>query len=346
MIFKKRELDCDIIDTEEDLLKYSALSDILTFLGQNLTPIYIEENIAARNKHTIHKILSFIAIISGTIAILAAIILLSDIVGGDRVAWTEFIGAIISLLVVSIGLKIQYHKKWLFHRYKTESLRNLKFQSLIDPLLWCGSKHSLEKKYLSLIDSIKSLDFENSFHTRLESDVNFKLNFIPCNFHRDVEAIKVVVDYYRKKRIKFQMDYFIESARKKERIDKPLQNIPTILFFLGVFMAGADFFLYKSLETSHFSFTSKVMIILAAGFPILGLAIRTFRSSGEFNRSANIFKTKAKKLKEFDDLLDKEFNKSDKIIVKISSLLIQCENLLEEEHYEWLRLMNDSEWFL
>ena len=91
-----------------------------------------------------------------------------------------------------------------------------------------------------------------------------------------------------------------------------------------------------------------ILIALAASFPVIGAGIRTLRSAHEFARLASLFRAKHNALKRIRDALDELMN--EKIAVKnktaqVLHTLWQCEQFLEDEHYEWLRLMLDAEWY-
>jgi len=80
--------------------------------------------------------------------------------------------------------------------------------------------------------------------------------------------------------------------------------------------------------------------------PIYAIATFERRSSIEVSRSAALYHSKSKALEHFNRQLDDELNKESIQWAEILKILWQCENFFENENREWLRMMNEAEWFI
>jgi len=85
---------------------------------------------------------------------------------------------------------------------------------------------------------------------------------------------------------------------------------------------------------------SRWMILLAASLPVLGGAVRTFRSAYDFARNTYRYRAKAVALNLIGSSLEHASGPHSQFLG-----LWFCEQTLENEHREWLRLMIEAEWF-
>ena len=93
---------------------------------------------------------------------------------------------------------------------------------------------------------------------------------------------------------------------------------------------------------------SIILIALAASFPVIGAGIRTLRSAHEFARLASLYRAKHNALKRISDTLDEIMNEKNRRAKQDRAGVAhpwQCEQFMEDEHYEWLRLMLEAEWY-
>ena len=156
-----------------------------------------------------------------------------------------------------------------------------------------------------------------------------------------------LVTYYRDKRLIEQKDYFYEKARLSRKIDTHIHKLPHWLFFSSV-SAVFIHFVFDVFSSHDIHTLSIISIVLAASLPVIGTGIRTMRSAHEFARRASLFRAKYTALQRIDDVIQgivKEPATAKNRTEKILHNLWQCEQFLEDEHYEWLRLMYDTEWF-
>jgi len=87
------------------------------------------------------------------------------------------------------------------------------------------------------------------------------------------------------------------------------------------------------------------MIFLSIAFPVLAAGLRTYRTAHQFSRSAALYRTKYRALLQYDQNLSDEFEKDTFDGEAVLQILWQCENFLEAEHREWLRLVIEAEWY-
>ena len=81
------------------------------------------------------------------------------------------------------------------------------------------------------------------------------------------------------------------------------------------------------------------LITLAALLPVFVAAIRTHRSAHEYSRNAVRFSAIRDELKDYQTTL--KYPGSTRQL----RALWHCEERLEYEHLEWLRLMAEAEWY-
>ena len=343
--------DYDMVDSEKDLAHFQPLSDILTCCHKILFRRYQKADKTAIRHQKYRRRLTIIAAVCGTIAVLFAIIQLSGFFLFPWPMWVEALAALITFVAVIIGLGQSRHPQWLLERHKAERCRLLKFRALIDPALWtegAGVKANWEQRLQTKVLEIKELT-RKSLHALLERHEVFD---IPPGLSQCVvteDELKVLVDYFRDKRVNEQMRYFDNRATSSKKINKYTQRLPTLLFFFSIIAAFSHFVIsifFKSVHEMHT--ISIILIVLAASFPVIGAGIRTLRSAHEFARKASLFRAKYNALKRIRDALDEIMNEKTAVknkVEKVLHTLWQCEQFMEDEHYEWLRLMLDAEWY-
>ena len=342
--------DYDMVDSEKDLTHFQPLSDILTSCHKILFRRYQKSDKAAIRHQKYHKRLTIIAAVCGAIAVLFAIIQLSGFFLFPWPMWVEVLAALITFVAVVLGIEQARHPRWLLERHKAERCRFLKFRALIDPALWtegAGITPNWEQQLRDKIHEIKRLT-RKSLHGLLMHEVSD----MPPGLSQCIvteEKLKALVNYFQEKRIHCQMTYFDNRAKSSKKINKYTQNLPPLLFFFSILAVFSHFVIdifFKSVHKMHT--IGIILIALAASFPVIGAGIRTLRSAHEFARLASLFRAKHNALKRIRDALDELMN--EKIAVKnkteqVLHTLWQCEQFLEDEHYEWLRLMLEAEWY-
>ena len=342
--------DYDMVDSEKDLTHFQPLSDILTSCHKILFRRYQKSDKAAIRHQKYHKRLTIIAAVCGAIAVLFAIIQLSGFFLFPWPMWVEVLAALITFVAVVLGIEQARHPRWLLERHKAERCRFLKFRALIDPALWtegAGITPNWEQQLRDKVHEIKRLT-RNALHGLLMHEVSD----IPSGLSQCVikeDGLNALVNYFKEKRICEQMTYFEKSSKKSERFNKFTRYAPPILFFLSIFAVLGHFVIDIFSKPHHGMHTLSILLIaLAASFPVIGAGIRTLRSAHEFARLASLYRAKHNALKRIHDTLDEIMNEKIAIQNKTEQVLHtlwQCEQFLEDEHYEWLRLMIEAEWY-
>jgi len=343
--------DYDMEDSKEDLAHFQPLSDILTGCHKILFRRYKKSDKAAIRHQKHHRRLTIIAAVCGTIAVLFAIVQLSGLFLFPWPMWVEALAALITLVAVILGLEQSRHPRWLLERHKAERYRLLKFRALIEPALWTEGadvKAHWEQQLQDKVHEIKRLT-RKTLHELLEKH---EVSDIPPGLSQCVvkeDELKALVDYFRDKRVNEQMAYFDNRAKSSKKINKYTQKLPPLLFFFSILAVFSHFVIdifFKSVHEMHT--TCIILIVLAASFPAIGAGIRTLRSAHEFARKASLFRAKYNALKSISDTLDEIMNEKTAVKNKteqVLHILWQCEQFMEDEHYEWLRLMLDAEWY-
>ncbi|MBI2471561.1 MAG: hypothetical protein HYV59_10015 [Planctomycetes bacterium] len=347
----QKPADYDMVDSEKDLAHFQPLRDILTSCHKILFRRYQKSDKAAMRHQKHHKYLTIIAAVCGAIAVLFAIVQLSRFFLFPWPVWVEALAALITFVAVILGLEQSRHPHWLLERHKAERCRFLKFRAIIDPALWTEDtsvRVHWEQHLQNKVNEIKRLT-RHSLHELLErhevSDIPHGLS--QCVIKED--ELKALVDYFKEKRICYQMDYFDNRAKSRKKINAYTQKLPPLLFFLSIVAVFSHFVIdifFKSVHGIHS--VGVILIVLAASFPVIGAGIRTLRSAHEFARLASLFRAKYNALKRIDDALDEMMKKNAAVENKTEQVLHtlwQCEQFLEDEHYEWLRLMLEAEWY-
>jgi hypothetical protein len=149
-----------------------------------------------------------------------------------------------------------------------------------------------------------------------------------------------VLDYYRTRRLEYQLDFFRKRANEYLKLQKATMHVPAVLFLASVGAVllhyGHDLFT----RAERLDTFSRWMIVLAASLPVIGGAIRTFVLAYEAARNAYRYRAKAMALASIKSALEHATGPRSQFLA-----LWSCEQTLENEHREWLRLMLEAEWF-
>jgi hypothetical protein len=141
------------------------------------------------------------------------------------------------------------------------------------------------------------------------------------------------------------MDYFDRQAERNGRFDRRTRLITPGLFFISVVLAYLHF-IYDLIRTSdhtnpaHPDSLSVLLIAAAIAIPVIGAGVRTWRTAYEFARNANLFRAKHAALGQLAERVRRESDPT-----ALFYAMWCCEQILDAEHREWLRLMIEAEWF-
>jgi len=317
---------------------------------------YDTESILHQARHTNY---SFLAVLFGSTAIVVAIIQVFLIAQGienfnEYLKIIELFSFCLAFLAVSIAVLSHWHKTWLKKRFMAEQYRSLKFRAFLQPDLYCKSDKPWEERLVrwkGWLNTEKELIEKENLKELQDCVENDTVSQPPpdisgCNF--DEAYLTEFIRYYHDKRLTTQIDYFEARATQLEDRDDLPRRIVSACFILSVlFLFGhyiIDFFFSKLDSVPHN--ISMFLLLSILLLPIVSLTFRTLRSSNEVARSASLFRSKRNALKVFEIRLHEETKENKYLWSKILYIIWECENYLEKENREWLRIMNDAEWFI
>jgi hypothetical protein len=349
----------DMRDGEDIQNLPDKLGQVISYIHTVIFETYSQYDTISIQKQKYHKIFAILAVFCGSVAIILAILQvflrsLSIVIDIEFVKIFELVSFSISVVAVGVALSSQQHKGWLKKRYLAERCRSLKFRALILPTLWCSSKRSWDDRFTKWKEQFneKVILLKKTENESLEKCVLIDEIYSPsydiasCSF--EIPYIKSLVEYYQKKRLSTQISYFKSRSLYFESINASTEWIPNFCFIASVVCAGGhfgiDFFLMS--KNPGLIFISSILLLLTLLFPIFAIGARTLRSSIEVSRSAALYQSKCNALENFNVRLDEELGKNIIQWSEILKILWQCENFFENENQEWLRMLNEAEWFI
>lgn len=343
--------DYDMVDSGEDLERWSKLEPFLRDCEETVGRAYRDADSASMRYRAEHKVLVFTAAVGGMLAVLFAIAQLARL----HVSWVgvgEAIAAFVAVVAVFFGIRAALSKRWILEREKAERLRFLKFRFLSSPELWSDSTSEARRDWLrSRMERLDIVDKEMLERwAEREGEV---LEDEPSAAPADVDGAVLadLVDYYREKRLLYQRRYF-ENQAERRRLWETFTWVAPIAFFFASVLAALGHFVYdlvKELivESAHVEpahpepdAVSLALILLAACLPVVGAAVRTLRGAHEFGRNSLRFRATSRELGQLADDLRGDPGPQEALRV-----LQRAEQVLEAERREWLRLMIDAEWY-
>ncbi len=343
----KMEPNDDMHDSPQDMPPSQPLRDALVLCQKTVEPAYRQADALALRHQRYHRLLTVAAAVFGTTAVLLAIVQLSNLFRGMWPVQLSGIAVSFALIAVIAGLVSSQRLNWLLERHKAERYRLLKFRFLIDPVLWSGQEEKAKARMKRFTDEVADITALNRQALRRWIDEDEVPEApAPPPSKTDEKIIRNLVNYYQKKRLGVQMDYFAVRARRNVRMHQYTWFLPPLFFFSSV-LAVSGHFIYDIVVSAHGSqvevTTSNLFVlfvVLAAAFPVIGAGVRTLRTAYEFARNNSRFRAKLVALKSLAERLQQGND-----LEAIFRDLWSCEQILESEHREWLRLMIEGEWF-
>lgn len=338
----------DMIDADKELPAHPRLREAIQYSSVTLLTHYGEADYRALNQQKWHRRMAALAAVLGTLAVLLALVELSHLIPGSLPAGVEIVAVVIAAAAVVLGGLLSFQRHWLLERHKAERCRLLKFGFITDPEFWCGDAAGQEKRRAQLLTnatSVHDLTPDDLKHW-LRVDLMTESPVVRTSCAVETETLRAVVDYYRKKRLCTQMRFFTRRLTQYQARQKLTWRFPSWLFFGSVIAALGHFIVdLAQHEDGSVQTLSVVLILLAAGLPVLGAGVRTYRSTYEFARNAMRYEAKLLALRRLDESLAVELTRTPFDTRRIFHDLWCCEQILEFEHREWLRLMIEAEWY-
>jgi len=338
------------MDAYEKRPELHRLTQALAFCASTIGPEFRAADARAIAAQRTYFRFAYLAAWLGSLATFLAIFQLSQIplewppqllhwIGDDFLPHAELFLALAAVAVALIGLGGRRQQKWFLLRYQAERLRLLKFHALTRPALWPVDAEASRKSLPHV--SAEVTEIATSLYPALECWVAG--GTVPAVLAAP-QLTPVELDefktYYRTKRLSKQTGYFLEHMRRHLQRDNRTRIVPSVLFFGSVAFVVAHFFVEQVPGVQPEDLVVKWALILAAALPAFGATIRASRGVLEYARNASRCESTHHVLMSLDAAL---LDAAD--AASVFREIGFCEQVLETDLREWLRLMVESEWF-
>lgn len=336
----------DDMDDSEDIPR--AAQPLRGFLEQcraHVQPAYDAVDGAAMDFQKKYRRRATAAAILGSTAVVLATVQLSglaDHVLASHWSWLvpvlEFAAALATLLIVLLGMGTFLKEQWLLERYKAESLRLLKFRWLLETGAGAASSAEAEKRKARLCDKVEEIattTFSALQGWIARGTVPTVQTSPTATLTRD--DLDNLVRYYSKKRLHNQMAYLSQAVQRDQRRDRHTRLAGPSLFFGSVAFVLAHLAVEIGGDAVNWS---KLLILIAAALPVMGAGFRIYRAANEFARNASRCEAVHHALSELSARL-REASDAPAVFRELGF----CEQVLESDLREWMRLMVEAEWF-
>ena len=324
----------ELHERKEDLERPGRFGDYLRFGQGPLLKAFRDADRDALHAQSWHRGMTIGAAVLGTFAILASV--LTRIFPTRLFLSLELGCAVLSALVVLAGILAGWHKRWLLSRYKAEQYRLLKFDFLTDPALWTKPEEVWQRALEDRIREIETIEVGDLDHqAKIE-----KVAKVPAS---DLESVPTpqrqeVWRYYVERRLDFQIQYFSRITANEPRGVLGSSRISPTIFFLTVTLLA--YHLYLEIRFGDKA-GPPVFLIVSLLVPALWSGVRTFRSANQFGRNRARSAAKASALRQVAGRLEVTPPPLDTVFQNIAV----AESVLASDQGEWLRLMNEAEWY-
>ncbi len=366
----------DMHDTPDEMAQWKPLAAALQSCQEIVEPAYRAADRTAVHFQRQHQTITIAAAIFGTVAVLFAILQLPRIISGSvlSIPVAEGVTAAIAFIAVLLGIFTLRQAGWMFLRHKAERFKFLKFRFLIDPPLWGADDDEREQtvKWLKYsADKITELSNEE-LETWAEHGILPEEPASLAGSQAEPYTLYKLVDYYLTKRCRNQLKYFEHKAQQFSSRDRYIKALPRLLFFGSIFAALLHFSLdlfetYLGPGREAATHTAEAatgtapaidltvaLILIAASLPVIGAGVRTFRSAYQLARNTSRYKAAFEAIKLPAERLERDAEHLYGLYAEGQTTvdaydvfrdMWRCEQILEAEHREWLRLMMEAEWF-
>lgn len=340
---------------------------VISYIHATLYEDYLKHDTDSLHQQARHRWASGIAIGAGTIAILLSLVgvFLEAKGGALGINFSRDYSSIFRIFQlasfsIAIGVKIvgllykHWHQNWLVERFCAEEYRTQKFRALLQKTLFCNpekpwsERYSLWKTWFdNQADTLKNRTKRGVQQCLLENNVSPPTpGTLKCNF--DEVYLGAMLNYYMDKRLVTQLHYFERRSEQLERQGDRFRGILTSVFYLGIIFVFFQLIIdYSFLKSSTiFHYVSLALLLIVLTLPILAFALRTLRSSTEVARNASLYRSNHTTLDNFRLLLVVETKRDVRNWQEIVEIIWECENHLEDVNREWIRIMNEAEWFI
>jgi len=340
----------------EAMAPFGALADAVALLNEEVGLPYRCADVAAQGHQRRHRLLSKVAILSGTLAVMLAIVQLgmelNETPWKNLAKWTEGVAAGAGLLAVIVGLWAKFDGHWFVQRHVAERLRILKFQALGRAEYWCGKRDVWLHAVRSGVEEIRKITAVEDVKRWAHGGKAEPFEPVPPACLENVEVLGAFSDYYRRKRVEFQAAYFGKQALRYRHQARPLAHLGLPLFFMSIVAVCVHFVADGAADAAEewggklaaeaWHHAGVWALVFAAVLPVASLAARAWLGAFEQVRSASLFEAKQRALERIFSQLATD---GDDLAATMHHIA-HVEHFLEHEHREWLRLMMETEWML
>ena len=247
-----------------------------------------------------------------------------------------------------VGLAGRKQQKWFLARYRAERLRLLKFHFLTRAALWSDDDLSAEDCCQGLAAEVEET-MASSFATLEYWETQGTLPEVVIAPVLPEEEWADLQHYYRNKRLMAQISYLADAIERNWQRNDKTRTWPSVLFFGSIAFVlahicvelagwrtagGADGVLGAD------GLVGKVVLLVAATLPVCGAGIRAIRGVLEYGRNASRYEATHNVLVKLSERL-----RGAKDAAGVFREIGFCEQILEADLREWLRLMVEAEWF-
>lgn len=332
---------------------WKPLLQALELFQDIVAPAFIEEDRLALKFQLMYQRYSLGAVGMGAVTVCLAIIQLAahlhanpESSSGESPAaalleWGEIIMATFTFSIVVIAIAIRPKEKWLTARFKAEVLRVFKFQKLCDSRLWSGhssDRANLESELRAEVSEVRRRTFRDAEDWATQGTIPAVMRV--ATSAKCGDAQDEFIRYYRAKRIEAQMSYLERKARQREEQGVFWGFFLQVLFWVSLAFVLGHAGVSLSWKAGDSDFHSNLFIAVAAILPVAAGAVRTYKSSREFERNAARHEATLYTLEKLSAQLD-----ASQSCEESYATVGFCEQVLEADSREWMRLMVSAEWY-
>lgn len=333
-----------------------------------LTKTFQEYDHSAITYRKWHRWAALIAVIGGTLAVLAAIAELAAkalCASAAVLFWIELgegVLGCLALVSVGLGYAFQFKRKWLAERHRASRCAQLKFEFLMQPGRWMSSgaaEHYLRgelKKIRRLQDKTmvrQVVDGPLPHSAGIQADYDLLL---------PRETLRQLIEYYLERRLLPQKKYLGGGVDRNRDIGHWLHQLSWAFFFSSAVFVLLHFAsrwppilsrLPHALQSESFT---ALAALVAIALPVLAILPRALNAAFEYSRNSRRFQAAEAALKDMEDILVHDLlpqfvgqSGGDERPVRAAPVLRQlwwCEHVLVGERIEWLSLMYETEWYV
>jgi len=373
----QRDLAADeMFDSEENLAATGRLGEFLRFAEARILRPYEDADHAALGHQRRYRSVIFVAAVLASATLLATSVNKVFFDQASGAPWglgIELGLAILSAIAVGIGLRGGWQKKWLLARYQAERYRLAKFELLTNSEYWPDPPRTdWRAETEKTLREIADLEDEALDEQAREERIAEQPSLATCEAVRRDELERLLA-YYKRQRLALQIDYFTRASREKRSFWLRSFWTPLVFFTSMVLVSahlGIDLYgrLHKSVADHEF--LSRIFLFGSVLLPVVFSAMRMRHTANEAARNRNRSLARRAGLAEIArrlggipadalsaplDAVEPTSRRGKPVAAGASQApldpafvfahLSLCEQLLEADQREWLRLMLQAEWY-